>query len=295
MLATKTGLVVQHQRLYYMGKELRDDVALSEYMIRNESTLFLVQRLEGGSSKPFKASTRPLPSHLKKSSDPCSICYESPSLVMPCKHTYCSNCIAEHAWSEASQTAKLRSQVNCCLCGSEWSFQVLMEYGAMTKDEIALLSECLSTNFLRDPEKFIQCPGCDVYCERINDKRDRVRCHFCYKKGKPDFCWHCKKGWKDGSNSNSCGNCDDNSIIEQLRSAPYKQVIGVSCPSIRLCPQCGTLTEHIERCKHMKCKLCQLDFCFICLREKVDGSWACGAHNYKCAVAAVQTVVPKKS
>lgn len=293
MVATKTGLAIEHQRLIYAGKQLRDGVALGEYMIHNQSTIHLVQHLKGGgSAQPFKAVSRPMPAHLPKAEDPCTLCYEIPALKLPCSHPYCSDCVTMHAWNEASQMAKLRSEVRCCQCNKEWSFKVLQEYGAMTQEEVQLLAECLSHNYLRDPEKFIQCPGCECYCQRGDKNNTRVSCHFCKSKG--EFCWHCKKTWKSGENATKCANCIDDEILHDIKVAPLKEVIGVLCPSIRLCPGCGVRTQHKAACKQMKCEMCRLEFCFICLRGKQDGSWSCGLFNYKCAPAPIQSVVPRK-
>jgi E3 ubiquitin-protein ligase RNF19A len=295
MIATKTGLSVESQRLYFAGKDLRDEVVLSEYMIGDGMTIFLVQRLFGGAA--FKGADRPLPSHLPKSQDICTICAEVPCLSMPCGHPYCSNCVAEHAWNEASQTAKQRSEVNCCLCGKEWSFPVLKEYGAMTQEEVQLLANCLSTNYYRNNRgDFIQCPGCQIYCERVDKKSSRVRCYFCHKnKTLSDFCWYCKKAWKSGDTAATCGNCNSDVLLKTVKDAPQKDIIGVMCPSIRLCPKCGMQTEHIGRCKHITCAAakCKAKFCFICLRQQIEGSWACGSYNTKCSPAPIQTSVPK--
>ena len=300
MIFTKSGLKVENQRLIYAGKELRDDVALSEYMIRNQSTLHLIQRLEGGADKKIDIRIqRRLPSHLPHTDEPCTVCCDSPSLLLPCsfvKHPYCSTCVTTYAWTEASEAAKLRSEVKCCLCQSEWSIHVVKEYGAMSDKESHLLEECLSTNYLRNGDNFRQCPGCEVYCEHIHKNNGRVRCHFCFKSGKlGDFCWHCQKPWVNGGSADRCNNCNDKEIIEELKTAPQKDVIGVKCPSRRLCPGCGTAIDHIRYCKHMTCKICKTEFCFICLRKKVEGSWSCGSYNTKCSPAPVQESVPKKA
>ena len=139
MIFTKSGLKVEHQRLIFAGKELRDNVSLSEYMICNQSTLHLIQRLEGGADKKIDIRIqRRLPSHLPHTDEPCTVCCDSPSLLLPCsfvKHPYCSTCVTTYAWTEASEAAKLRSEVKCCLCQSEWSIRVVKEYGAMSDQE----------------------------------------------------------------------------------------------------------------------------------------------------------------
>ena len=63
------------------------------------------------------------------------------------------------------------------------------------------------------------------------------------------------------------------------------------CPSRRACIKCGLLIEHIKNCKHMKCP-CGEEFCFICLKGKVDGKFQCGSFNTKCEVAEAQKQIP---
>ena len=279
---------------------LEDNSTLGEYMIQDKSTIHLVQRLIGGADKKIDVTIqRHLPSHLPHTNEQCTLCGDSPSLLLPCsphKHSYCSTCVTQHAWTEASEAAKLRSEVKCCLCNSEWSIRVVKEYGAMSDDESCIFQECLSTNYLRNGDNFRQCPGCEIYCERIDKNNSRVRCHFCCKSRKfGDFCWHCQKPWTSKGNTDRCNNCNDDEIIKELKKAPEKDIIGVKCPSQRLCPVCGTAIEHTQGCKHMTCKLCKTAFCFICLRKKVDGSWSCGSYNTKCSPAPIQESVPKKT
>eukprot|EP00928_Gymnodinium_smaydae_P036759 TRINITY_DN25651_c0_g1_i1.p1 TRINITY_DN25651_c0_g1~~TRINITY_DN25651_c0_g1_i1.p1 ORF type:complete len:145 (+),score=17.36 TRINITY_DN25651_c0_g1_i1:45-437(+) len=45
----KERIPLEQQRLVYAGKELHDKALVTEYNIQNESTLFLVARLLGGS------------------------------------------------------------------------------------------------------------------------------------------------------------------------------------------------------------------------------------------------------
>lgn len=49
-----------------------------------------------------------------------------------------------------------------------------------------------------------------------------------------------------------------------LRECPEKKVVEVSCLSVRACPECGLMIEHMEAFKQMGCQCGQ--FCFICLK-----------------------------
>lgn len=79
--------------------------------------------------------------------------------------------------------------------------------------------------------------------------------------------------------------------VQMLQSCPNKDVIGVSTPSIRACPFCGALVQHIDACKQMNCPACSKEFCFICLKKK-EGNWQCGSWNTKCTPAPRQTSIP---
>lgn len=79
--------------------------------------------------------------------------------------------------------------------------------------------------------------------------------------------------------------------VQMLQNCPNKEVVGVSTPSMRACPWCGALVQHIEACKQMICPACNREFCFICLKKK-EGSWQCGSYNTKCTPAPRQTYIP---
>ena len=298
----RTGIPPEEQRLIFAGKQLNDKDYLNEYpKLGGRSTIFLVLRLPGGSIKPFDLNIeRGLPSHLPKSDTHCFLCFDEPALFMPCKpvkHSVCPPCLVEYAWSEVSTNNK--TTVKCSLCKSEWGLDVIAEYGQASSKEIELLSEGLSMNVIRTDPKINFCPGCNSFCERKDTTKPRVRCNMCVRQGNEnvEFCWNCLQPWTNNSSQTECSNaeCDTSGILAQIAKAPMTEVVGVKCPSNRLCPNCGIPIEHNTGCKQMICKPCQTEFCFICLRIKTGGRWQCGSYNTKCAPAPIQTSVPKKN
>ena len=114
-----------------------------------------------------------------------------------------------------------------------------------------------------------QCPNCLVSCHRIRDTDKRMTCLNCKSNGGAscEFCWDCLHAWK-GKGDNICGNpsCNYNSKLFQiLAECPTKKLLGIECPSLRACPKCFRIIEHIKHCKHMTCKRCRHEFCFMCL------------------------------
>ena len=297
MVKKKVGIPQDEQRLIYGGKQMEDDKCLSDYpTLEHGATVFLVLRLPGGATgEELVDVERSIPSGVGKTYESCLICLESPAMLMPCNHTMHPHCLMDYAWNEVSSNAK--SQIQCFMCSAEWSVPILKRYGRATMYELRLLEEGLSRNVITSDQTVSECPGCNSFSERMDKKKARVLCRICRKQGKNGwYCWHCKKPWANSASDNECGNptCKAGSIISQIQNAPLTEVVGVKCPSIRLCPSCGTGIEHITGCKQMVCKTCKMNFCFICLRMKREGSWQCGSYNDKCQPAPVQTTVPKK-
>ncbi len=65
-------------------------------------------------------------------------------------------------------------------------------------------------------------------------------------------------------------------------------------PSIRACPTCGKLIEHIgDKCKNIICTRCNVEFCFACLQKTVD-CLKDSSHYNKCnrPIAPIQKHIP---
>ena len=295
LVQEKTEVPSNQQVLIFGGKQFEDSNTLADYGVQARNTVYLVMRLPGGSN-----SERPFPGGVPCLNKCCSTCFCTPSLKMPCGHFYCPTCIVRHSWSEANSGTK--TDIRCWedTCKKEWKLSIIQQYGSVTDPEMDALKNKLSENFIRKSLDIRDCPGCGRYCKRMDNNINKIYCQQCAKeKRTTEYCFHCSKPWKNQKSTTDCGNsnCDGSSeaTLNIVRSAPYKQVIGVSCPSIRLCPKCGCRIEHERDCKHMKCPNtdCLTEFCFICLRTKQSGAWQCGSYKDKCAVAQIQTVIPK--
>ena len=163
-----------------------------------------------------------------------------------------------------------------------------------------LFDEGLTKNAFKLNPDIWNCPGCGSLSTRMDTTTHRVSCGICNKSKKTeDYCCKCFRTWKNGSSKVDCGNddCVAGSFITVLKSAPMKSspyLPDVTFPSKRACVGCGVIIEHVEGCKHMQCKFCNTEFCFVCLRRKVDGSSPCGDHRTICAPAPIQETRPTR-
>ncbi|XP_052809455.1 uncharacterized protein LOC128237919 [Mya arenaria] len=260
---------------------------LKNYGIDNESNLFLVMRLKGGSAAygtDFKLTITEDSFYGDK---------DGPKTRMSCSHVVgpesLTNCVN-------SQLGDGKFELKCPLCNELWSNIEIRKKALLTKKDYSDMEQTISKNFINSKGSEIkQCPGCSTFCSRIGNHQ-RLHCRLCTsnKKTAFDFCWICLRTWKSTS-SDGCGNfnCDKKTpVLQTLKECDRKIIVGVpNCPSIRACPKCGQLIEHTEACKHMACR-CGQEFCFICLKMKdSSGKFQCGSYKTKCAVAPVQTTI----
>ncbi len=292
-IKARTGIDKDSQRLIYGGKQLQDGKKLEDYPPLNHgSTIFLVLRLLGGASIDHRIDPK-----LPRSKEPCMITFENdspgyPVFVMPCRHSMSPNALMEYCWSELRNR---KCQIRCPTCNQEWTMDTICKYGCVEEGEKKQLEIGLSNNFCQSDPNVLDCPSCTSFCERKDSANQCVQCVVCTKKkGKSYcFCWQCLKEWKNGPSDEKCGNsnCGDLETLKQLAKAPMvkPEYISVECPSLRSCPHCGSLIDLVSGCKHMQCTACSQEFCFVCLRPRISGSWSCGSYNTPCTPAPRQT------
>ena len=301
LIEERTGLPPGEQRLIFEGKQLEDEKKLSAYRISNNATIFLVMRLVGGAKRPAQPTVRKVDPSIPRSQEECMIMYtDDDNVKMPCGHTISPASLIDHSWNEICVNKK--TEVHCCLCNTIWDLDTIRRYGGATTEEITILRECVSLNFCQNDPKISECPSCHNFCERLDESNSCVVCRVCtrVKKKTYHFCWDCKREWIGSPTNKRCGNdkCNAQEILEKLKNCPeiempYLKTVKV--PSIRACPSCGSLIEHGGQCKHITCKACTNEFCFVCLRIRDGGSWSCGSFNTPCSVAPRQTIIPTRN
>ncbi|KAH3702699.1 hypothetical protein DPMN_077725 [Dreissena polymorpha] len=182
-------------------------------------------------------------------------------------------------------------------CNAKWDFPTVKRMALLTDTEITYFETKINDNY-RKACGIKECPKCTSFCSRQRNTDQRVKCPVCSRKDRKnyEFCWFCMNVWRTNG-VNQCGNSEcsgQDTRLNILKTCEIKEVIGVKCPKIRACPQCGVFIEHVDKCKHIACP-CGTKFCFICLKQADEQSrYQCGAHNSKCEVAPVQTEIPSR-
>ncbi|XP_002733653.2 uncharacterized protein LOC100371864 [Saccoglossus kowalevskii] len=302
----KNRLPVEEQRVVYGSKQLQAGQGkhLYDYYIENNSTLFVVQRLRGGSTEEH---AKQLDEDVELTDAPDMITWdddpENKRAKMPCGHAIGPESLTAFCRSLLT-SGKFRflcpyvSNDYTSYCNEEWAYVDVRRLAVLTPAEKKEFETKIATNFLRKAQGIQECPQCKTLCERIDKKNLRCICAICtHKRSKTfEFCWFCLHEWKTKGSISNCGNSScsgEDPRLKILRTCPKKTIVGVpNCPSRRACPSCGMLIEHDKACKHMVC-FCGKKFCFICLtKPDAKGSYQCGSYNTKCTIAAIQTKIP---
>lgn len=306
MISQKKGIPVDQMRAIYTTKQLEIGKRLSDYGVQNESNVFLVLRLLGGSERSIPPE-KELDDAVELSNDPDMITWDddpdNKRAKMPCGHAITPESLTAYCRSILGTG---RSQFLCpyisqdqppVYCRKEWDYIDVRRLAVLSEGEIDEFEKKISRNYLIKGMGIQECPKCNSMVQRSEKKLIRVVCPICSmnKSDAFEFCWHCLHEWNNKQSTTVCGNedcsCEDRRL-KMLRNCPRKTIIGVvGCPSLRACVSCGMMIEHVEACKHMRCR-CGKEFCFICLKLKEPSGWKCGRYNEACTVAAVQTTIP---
>lgn len=164
-------------------------------------------------------------------------------------------------------------------CNEIIPYDICAFVAQLTPNEEKEFHYALNENKLISPDKTLKCcpnDECGAYCFRpIDMKEYRVHCVVCKK---PDWCWMCRLPWKKKDSIVTCGyECNPLAYnANLLLNCETTDIFGIkNVPILRACPQCLSLTEWIEQCKHVKCQSCKYDFCLSCL-----GGWTALGGNY---------------
>ena len=219
---------------------------------------------------------------------------------MSCGHTFSPAALVDYLDNMLSNCNETKLLCPVPECKNNWKQEEISNIG-LQEEKIQGIMELFSTNLIVSKYSFKRCPQCKTLTERINEDHLQTECLVCSQTERYEFCWCCMRKWKNSNSNKVCGNedCDPTSmdIIHQLQSCNVKEIHDIkNVPIMRVCPKCGVGIIHTSGSKHMICRLCNTEFCFVCLSIKIRGSWPtiCGTWQTKCPVAPRQNKLPKE-
>jgi ariadne-1 len=200
----------------------------------------------------------------KQKSFECGICVETKnveaeSITLECEHRFCKSCVADYA-SNLIDTFKCSENQLCCPeCKIPISIHIL-KY---------VLSE---EKFIKYENYLLQnAPGVISNNNEIRVKCPNGKCGFFYLMSKDSQIVHticvscgiefCVNGCPKPHKGRTCQ--EMKKIFDQEEKKANDDKNGGDLKFTN-CPECKAPIEKISGCNHMKCTICQTDFCYIC-------------------------------
>nr|XP_020495990.1 E3 ubiquitin-protein ligase RNF19B-like [Labrus bergylta] len=187
-------------------------------------------------------------------------------------------------------------------CNKLLSYQEVCKMTALTVKEMEYFEETIARLAAAEFFEIKPCPKCRTHVERTDLSNLCVHCTICTADQKKIyyFCWQCQREWKvSGPRSDRCENdgCinKDLQLLQTCKTISLPAVEGVTdCPSVRACPKCGLSVEHSSQyCKNITCPRCHIEFCFVCLKLKLECNKTSSPYKIcPSGVAPRQTSIP---
>jgi len=192
----------------------------------------------------------------------CPFCMESypmsETLALACQHRYCKSCWKSWVLAEFDKGSEcIFSTCMAFKCGelllSEWLL-TLLPYSKAQK-----VQQWLTANFMANNHAFRWCtrPGCDKAVQYDNRGMQTVQCE-CGQ----SFCFACSQEPHEPAPCQLVAEWlkKDNSIAAWLEANKGKK-------EIKNCTKCHEMIEKNQGCKHMTCRNCKHEFCWLCFQN----------------------------
>jgi len=181
--------------------------------------------------------------------------------VVGCRHLYCRQCVTQYY---ALNVKDGKCVVKCPqpTCPQEILFRNVKE---LVPDDVFLLHQRLTLRVNANTNNFIWCPG-DNCKSKLSKSQAKAGVVICYK-CKLRVCFKCSEWEHPGVPCYDAHELTDKKIkSEREAKVLFEQWQAESGVKLKICPKCGACIERTEGCSHMVCKICQHQFCFVCLQ-----------------------------
>jgi hypothetical protein len=242
---------------------------MQKHLIQNGVTIFVLQRMKGGSSIQDTQSCmevsnligriqRKLPQELEKSMRTnaiCVACQETKKCTQLCCWPICSGCFITYY-----NTTNFNLKCTDCHKSVE-------PRRFFMSDTFLKLIECFHQS--RKMLEYVNFQICRCGSLMSNDTMfSKQQCCACGRV----LCFFCNKDWDSDTMSNveyTChNNCDYETKITYELLPCLEFDPNLMIPSRRTCPKCFYTGAFGGRCKYHDCYSCGYSFCFICLESK---------------------------
>lgn len=200
---------------------------------------------------------RGLPTNRDYTGPTCPICFGEPSspLLLPCKHTWCRECVAHYLRSSAERRLfPVKCLGNEGRCGIKIPIAVAKEV-LSAQEVMSLVESAFLSHVQQRPKEYRFCPSPDcpqVY--RATPQKAALQCPSCLT----SICTRC------GFEAHDAYQCAD-----QVQDELFKK--WVKEHDVKHCPTCSVPIERTEGCNHMTCTRCQTHICWQCLKTFEGG------------------------
>lgn len=264
--------------------ESRQEEILSN--VRRTRVIKEVEALLGGASnhspslEVLTPADRIIIRSLAKGEENCEICLEDRAVLpLACVCKICVDCFASTLKQNSIMIDKIKCPTNLHLITDIWTeptyskiglnlMEILLECSMNLNMVYMRCESCKKTYWNTDPSAYKKCP----------------RCNF-------DVCGFCGKKWDNSSMKSQPYMCSQYcSFVSyctfELVNFAYDSSLTI--PNRRFCPNCGALGVYDRKCKWHKCRQCNYEFCFYCLKKKSKCSKS--AYDKKCSEPVIQTL-----
>ena len=191
----------------------------------------------------------------------CQICSETfistkENTVPECGHSYCKSCWYDFL-SVQIQENKL-SFIKCLdyECKEKLSDEFIINLLNNNKELISIYKRYkLELEIINNPnKKLCPYPNCNSYLELKDEKNKNVTCL-----NNHTFCFFCLK---KPHGKLACDARFDSEIIEFTKNN-----------FVKICPNCGIITEKSSGCNHITCSKCNYQWCWLCNGKYIEGHY----------------------
>ena len=260
MVEAITKIRPEEQRLVCGAKELQDEYQEKEgtikaYDIKSGVTIFLLLRLRGGCDS--------------KKNLTCIICYlpisGAPKICCSQSHAICSgdcyDSFIENVVLPACMNGFLPECPQCKLKYTPELFASIIAQLPAEKQlelEKKMLYYSLSYKVVHEDEVRVPCPTPMCEYVEIHTKTkgaDSLKCRICKK----EYCIYCRKLTSE-----------DHAVCGTYGYIKLAFEDAITEGNIRRCPECRSGGTKDDKCTHMTCRVCNKDYCYVCLKNTAE-------------------------